>query len=232
MAAIAGQVGGGFVPVAPVERVGAASQEQMGEVPAAGAGRGEQRGEAAGLHGVDRSTMFEKELNRCHVPAQRESGVEGVVALRILSDGLDRGLSSKQECDRRWGSEGCSEVKRGPAVAGKSVSESAVCLEERFELRLVADGRSFKDIKSDAVSVQAGKQKVAHQGLAAVDGPDQSGNPCESREAARVGSAWTASATSAVAPCWMSFMNGELMVLTIQRWLAAQLEDGFHRVGS
>jgi hypothetical protein len=70
VAAIAGKVGGGFVGVAPVEWVSAASEEQLGEVPAAGAGSGEQRGEAAGLYGVDRSTVFEKELNRFHVPAQ------------------------------------------------------------------------------------------------------------------------------------------------------------------
>ena len=176
MAAIAGEFGGGFAPVALVERVSAMGEEQLGQVPAAGAGGGEQRGEAAGLDGVDRSTVPKKKLDRCGVPAQRQSSVEGLVALRILTDGVDRGPGSKQDCDLGCGSEGCGEVERGPAVAGKGVSEFRVRREERFKLRLVAGSCGFKDIKGDARRGQAGQQKVAHQGLAAVDGPDQSGN--------------------------------------------------------
>jgi hypothetical protein len=177
VAAIAGEIGGGFAGVALVERVSAMGEEQLGQVPATGAGGGEQWGEAAGLDGVDRSTVLEKKLDRFGVPAQRQSGVEGLVALRILTDGVDRGPGSKQECDLGCSSEGGGEVERGPAVAGKGVSEFRVRLEERFELRLIAGGCGFKDIKGDAVAGQAGEQKVAHQGLTAVDGPEQSGNP-------------------------------------------------------
>jgi hypothetical protein len=134
-----------------------------------------------------------------------------LVLLRIAAHRLDTRTCGEKGRDGRRRPECRREMEGRPSITGKRFGERGLHFEERSQPCLVANGRGFKDVESNAIGCQAAEQKVADQILAAVDGPDQRGNSLRVARVGKRGSAWTAAATSAVAPVWINFRNGALM---------------------
>lgn len=92
MAALAGEVGGGFALIAFEGGVGAVGEEEFDQVAAVGDGGGEEGCESASLGGVDGGAVLEQEQDGVRVFAEGEGGVEGMVLLGVVAEGVDWGI--------------------------------------------------------------------------------------------------------------------------------------------
>lgn len=77
-------------------------------------------------------------------------------------------LEQNQHCG--GSAKGCSEVQSGPAIARYGACLGRIGTQMSFETRQVAGGSGFVDVER----IEAGKQEVPNQGLAAVNGPHES----------------------------------------------------------
>lgn len=174
MVTVAGKIGCGFSGVALVVRVGAVGEEEFGQILPVGCGGREEGSESSGLGGVGVGAVHEQEVDCLHVATEGEGGMERLVLLGVAAESFDTGSGGEKDGDGFGGSESGSEVEGGPTIAGKRIGAGGRGLKQSGQLGHVWDGGSFKDIQFEELCFEDGDQEVADEGLAAVDGPEES----------------------------------------------------------
>ena len=176
VSALAGKVRGGLAKVAGMVRLGAGVDEHRGQIAAVGGGGGKQWSEAADLDGIGVGAMSQEQPHRFRVAAQGQSGMKRLGALRIFGDRGYLGSVLQKHIDRLRRAEGGGEMQGRPPISRRSVDRTRIGGEDVFQPEQVSHGGGFKDVEQEAVGGHLGQEKIAHHGLAGIDGPQQGGD--------------------------------------------------------
>ncbi len=173
MAALAGELRRGLALVRLVVWIGAVGEQQLNEVAAVSNCCGEDGREAACLRSVRRSAVFKQKPDRLKIFAKGQSCMEWLVLLRIAAEGSDRGAGLEERGHGSRCSESGCEVQGRPSIAGIGLGEFRIGFEQCAQVRLIAERGGFEYVERNSFGVEPFEKEVAHQRLAAIDGPEE-----------------------------------------------------------
>ena len=176
MAPLSGEVGCSLALVVGEFGVGTVGKQQFGQIAVVGRDSGHQRRKPADLACIDGGTLLQQQCHDGRVSPDGHGGVQGMVPLGIARHGVDARAVGQESGHGCRCAEGGSKVKSGPAIPGHGLRSFRLFGEDLVQPRLIASGCCLKDIQRCAVGGKVRCQKVTHQRLAGVNGPEQSGN--------------------------------------------------------